>query len=270
MKIFVLSAFIATFLYMNMLYSQTSQEVSNYKFRYVQNEAFGFGEVLQYKVGYKFITAGYGGFKIMPDPVNKFGRNCYDIRFDVKSLKSLEFLYKIHNQFRSVVDVGGLFSWQHEERVREGRYKRDFQVHFDQVNNRAFVPKKDTSYPTSEYVHDIISAFYYVRTLDLNRMKRDSVFFLDNFVKDTVYKLGVRVVGKETVKVEAGTFRCIIIEPLLVDGGLFKNEGRISIWLTDDARKIPVKVASRILIGSVEVELIKYSGIRGPVNARIQ
>jgi hypothetical protein len=68
----------------------------------------------------------------------------------------------------------------------------------------------------------------------------------------------VRILGRESITVEAGTFRCIAIEPLVVEGGLFKNDGRIVIWLTDDARKMPVKVATKVLIGSIDVELKQF------------
>jgi hypothetical protein len=241
---------------------------SNQKnFRYVANEAYGFGERLEYKVGYKFITAGTGYFHIMPEPVMVNNRQCYDVRFQVKSLESLDWLYRVRDQYRSVIDVGGIFPWEFEQRIREGNYKRDFTAKFDQFNNLAIVGNK--SYEVPEYVHDIVSAFYYVRTLDLKSFKKDSVFYLKNFFDDTTYNLGVRIKGRETIEVDAGKFRCIVIEPMVVEGGLFKSEGNIFVWLSDDERKIPVKVATRIPIGFVEAKLTRFSGLRGPLSAKI-
>ncbi len=243
---------------------------SDFQFRTVKNEAYDFGEELYYKVGYKFITAGYGYFKIMPEPVYKFGRKCYDIQFQVKSLKSLEFLYKVRDRYRTFLDVEGIFPWHFEQHIREGNYKRDFEATFDQVRNIAYVPKKDTAYEVPPYVHDIVSAFYFVRTLDLKNMKKDSVFFLENFFDDTTYRLGVKIRGRQTIEVDAGKFKCVVIEPLVVEGGLFKSEGSILIWVTADDRKIPVKVGTKILIGYVGAELTKYKGIRGPLKAKIK
>lgn len=240
-------------------------------FRYVPNEAYGFGERLEYKVGYKFITAGYGYFEILPEPITRYGRKCYDIRFQVRSRKELEFLYKVKDYYRTVLDIGGIFPWEFEQHIREGKYKRDFYASFDQVNNKAIVQhkKKDKYYDTPEYVHDIVSAFFYVRTMDIGSMPKDTVFFLQNFYKDTTYQLGVRIRGKQTVEVDAGKFRCVVVEPMVVEGGLFKSEGKILIWLTDDERKIPVKVATKILIGYVGAELIRYRGLRGPIDAKL-
>lgn len=245
----------------------TAQDSSKKVFRYVPNEAFGFGEKLDYSVGYKFITAGTGHFHIQPEPVIRNGRKCYDVRFMVKSLESLDWLYRVRDQYRTVLDVAGIFPWEFEQRIREGNYRRDRKAFFDQENQTAKV--KNKTYPTSEYVHDVVSAFYYVRTLDIGKFPKDSVFSLPNFVDDSTYTLAVKIRGRETIKVDAGTFRCVVIEPMVVEGGLFKSEGTILIWVSDDERKIPVKVATKIPIGFVEAKLTKYSGLRGSLDSRL-
>lgn len=248
-----------------MLISQDSKKKS---FRYTPNEAFGFGEKLEYDVGYKFIVAGKGSFHIQPEPILRNGRKCYDVRFQVKSLESLDWLYRVRDQYRTVLDVAGIFPWEFEQRIREGGYKRDAKAFFDQENQIATTGKKTLSTP--EYVHDIVSAFFYVRTLDIGKFPKDTVFYLSNFVDDTTYTLGVKIRGKEVTKVDAGTFKCVVIEPLVVQGGLFKSEGNILVWVTDDDRKIPVKVASKIPIGYVEAKLTSYSGLRGSLDSKIK
>lgn len=236
-------------------------------FRYTPNNAFGFGEKLEYEVGYKFIKAGTGYIQVLPDPVVKYGRKCYDVQFSVHSLKSLEWIYKVRNKYSTLLDVGGIFPWEFNQKNREGNYKRDFKAVFDQFHNKAVT--KDTVYDVPENVHDVVSAFFYVRTMDLQNMRKGDKFYLKNFYDDSTYNLGVEVMGRETIDVKAGKFKCVVIKPLVVEGGLFQNEGHIYIWLTDDERKIPVKVATKILIGYVGAELVKYSGVRGSIDAKI-
>lgn len=236
------------------------------KLRSLSNKAYSFGETLNYKVGYKFITAGTGSFQIMPSPVYRNNRKCYDIRFQVRSLPSLEGLYKVLDRYRTVLDMEGIFPWEFEQNVREGNYKKDYKASFDQNNHTAKVGTK--MFDVTPYVHDIVSAFYFVRTLNLHDMKNGSVFYLKNFFDDSTYSLGVKIHRRETIDVEAGKFRCIVIEPLVQKGGLFKNEGNIFIWVTDDDRKIPVKVATKIIIGYVGAELTSYSGNNGPVDSK--
>lgn len=245
-----------------------AETVSQQNLRYLPNEAYGFGEKFEYDVQYGFIKAGEGTMQIMPKPVKVRGRECYDVRFEARSLRSLEFLYKVINTYRSIVDVNGIFPWMFEQSIRENKYKYDFQAKFDQFNQIAYVDKKQ--YPVPEYVHDVISAFYYVRTLDLSSKKAGSLINLRNFWKDSTFTLGVRVHKKAVVKVPAGTFKCVVVEPVDIQGGLFKNIGSIMIYLTDDDRKMPVKVATKILIGEVTAELVRFRGLRGPLNSRVE
>ncbi|GBD07443.1 hypothetical protein HRbin21_01270 [bacterium HR21] len=236
--------------------------------RWVPNEAFGFGERLEFDVKYRFITAGTAFFQIAPQPLYRHGRPCYDIRFEVRSVPALDWLYRVRDTYRTVVDVAGLFPYEFEQRLREGNYRRDFTARLDHAACRAYT--SDGDFPIPRHVHDIVSAFYYVRTLNLSAMPRDTVIRLQNFYGTKTYDLGVRIHGKQIVTVAAGTFRCVVVEPLVVEGGLFKSEGRILIWLSDDERKIPVKVATKVLIGTIDAELTGYSGLRGPLLAKLR
>lgn len=233
----------------------------------VANEAFGVGEELFYNVSYKSIIAGTGSFRIGRQMVERNGVPCYDINFEVQSLKSLEWIYRLKNTFRTLVDIQYLLPKYCEQHNREGNYRRDFWAEFDHKACKARTSEGEFGIESN--THDVVSAFFYVRTLNLKTKQRGDVITLKQFSDRQVYDLVVRVLGRQTVSVEAGTFQCIVIEPLVREGGLFKNEGRILIWLTDDDRKVPVKVSSKILIGSVDVELTMYKGLRGPLAAKI-
>lgn len=240
---------------------QSTKSSKDFKFRSVPNNAFDYGERLDYKVTYSFVTAGTGYFKILPKPVYRAGgRECYDIRFQVASLKSLEWIYRVKDSYRTVLDAKGIFPWQFEQHTREGNYSKDINAYFDQINNYAYV--EDKKYSVIPYVHDIVSAFFYTRTQDLHSMPKGTVFYLNNFFDEKAFDLGVKINGRQTVEVEAGKFRCIVVEPLVIEGGLFKSEGEILIWLTDDENKMPVKVTTKIMIGYVASELTGYSGLR--------
>ena len=235
--------------------------------RYVTNEAFGFGERLEYSVGYKFITAGYAVFQVGKEPVLVNDHQCYDIRFDVASLASLEFLYKVRDRYRTMVDIDGLFPWRFEQTIREGGFSKDFAASFDQTDHHAITTEGTFKIPP--FVHDVVSALYHVRTHDLRSMKKGDVIQMHNFFDRETHELQIRVLGRQQIEVEAGIFNTIVIEPIIKQGGLFKSDGRILIWLSDDERKIPVKVSSKILIGSVDAELTAYKGLRGPLTSKV-
>jgi hypothetical protein len=119
-------------------------------------------------------------------------------------------------------------------------------------------------------VYDAVSALYFVRTLDFSQKRPGEKIYLKNFYKDSTYQLAVKFLGYQQVDVDAGTFNCLLVEPLMKEGGLFKSEGRIIIWMTNDERKIPVKVSSKVVIGSIDAELREYSGINGPIKSKVE
>lgn len=237
------------------------------RLRTVHQSAFNAGERLVFDVGYSFITAGEAVMSI-PRTDTVFGRPVYEVIFTVNSTPTFSWIYKVEDRYETFLDVQGMFPWRFTQKVREGSFRRDFSAWFDQVKNIAYANDKQYSIPP--YVHDAVSAFYYVRTLDYSKSRVGEKMFLQNFFKDSTYSLAVKFLGRQRIDVDAGTFNCIIVEPLMKEGGLFKSEGRVIIWLTDDERKIPVKVSTKVVVGSIEAELREYSGINGPIGAKVR
>jgi hypothetical protein len=236
--------------------------------RYVPNTAYGLGEKFTFDVSYGFITAGEATMAIDPQIAVMADRPCFHVRFDVASKQSLEWLYRVHDHYDTYIDIDGIFPWKFEQHVREGGYSRDFSADFDQVKNIANT-SENRSLPIAPFSHDILSAYYGVRALDLKSMRKGDQVILQNFYKDHSNELVVRILGRQQVEVPAGTFNCVVIEPLVKEGGLFKSEGRILIWLSDDDRKIPVKVSTKVVIGAIDAELTSYSGTRGPIDGKV-
>jgi len=235
--------------------------------RRVPNEAFGVGERLVFDVSYGIITAGEAVMSI-PSVDTVSGRFCYHVEFAVNSLPTFSWIYRVEDRYSTFIDTEAIVPWKFEQHIREGSYKRDFIASFDQIHHVALTTEGE--HPIPPYVHDIMSAFYYTRTLDFSASQPGDVITLHNFFKDTTFELGVKFLGRQELEVKAGTFRSIVIEPLVKEGGLFKSEGRIVIWLTDDEQKIPIRVNTKVLIGSIDTELREYSGLAGPVRGRVK
>ncbi|MGA7160131.1 MAG: DUF3108 domain-containing protein [Bacteroidota bacterium] len=233
----------------------------------VSQHAFSVGERLVFDVGYGFITAGEAIISI-PGYDTIAAHQCYKVMFQVNSTPTFSWFFEVRDRYETYLDVDGIFPWRFEQHVKEGHYRRDFTADFDQLNHIAKTSEKQ--YPIPPKVQDIMSAFFFARTLDYSQMAIGDKIHLHNFFKDSTYDLDVKFMGRETIKVEAGQFKCIIIEPLAKEGGLFKSDGRVLIWLSDDDRKIPVKISTKVLIGSINSELRDYSGINGDLKARIK
>jgi hypothetical protein len=262
---------LAIFVSSNLLFGQGSIDTTKLSgMRIVSNDAFSYGERLSFEISYGFLTAAEAFMNISPSPVPFHGRDTYEINFDVNSRSSFDLIYKVRDNYKSFIDAKGIFPWRFEQHVREKDYSRDFDINFNQVNHTVMTKlgseeKQFDNVP--EYVHDIISAFYYARTLDYRNSKDGDIVTAQYFYRDGVYPLDIRFKGREEVDVAAGEFRTIIVEPGLKEGFTSKTSD-ITIWLTDDDRKIPVKVRMKIVIGSLVAELTNYSGLNGPLGAK--
>jgi len=238
---------------------------SKQEFRKIENKAFKLGEKLTFDVNYGFVTAGIAEYSI-PKIVKLAGRDVYNVVFNVSSLSAFNPFFKVHDHYETYIDVEGIFPWRFEQHIREGGYSNDFSAFFDQRKGKA--KTSEGSYDIPKYVHDIVSALYLTRTFDYSKLKDGDKVHLENFYKDKTYPLDILFKGRETVSVKAGKFDCIILEPLVQEGGLFKSEGKIVVWLTNDELKIPVKVKTKVIIGSIDAELSGYAGLAGELKAK--
>ena len=238
----------------------------NKEFRVVENKAFKEGEKLTFDLNYGFVTAGIATMEI-PRIKRISGRDAYHVTFEVNSVPSFDMFYKVRDRYETYIDVEGLFPWRFEQHIREGGYTRDFSAFFDQ--RKGIAKTSEGEYQIPLYVNDIMSAFYFARTIDYTSMEIGDLIHLQNFYKDKVYDLDVKYHGKETIEVPAGKFDCFIVEPLVKEGGLFKHEGNIIVWLTDDELKLPVKVRTKIIVGYVEAKLTNYEGLAGKLTSKL-
>lgn len=220
--------------------------------RYIDNVAFGLGEHLKFDITYGFITAGYATMSV--DKLIEFeNRPCYRIVTTANSNSFFSSFYNVDDRVESIIDAIGLFSWRFEKNLKEGKYRAIRKFSFDQRNHKALYNNDTTTVPP--YVQDALSVFYFVRTQDL---KVGESVFVDHYNDGKLYPMEIKVLKKETITVPAGTFECLVIEPLMQSVGVFKHEGKLKVWLTNDRLRLPVLMKSKVLVGSIAAELTSY------------
>lgn len=213
---------------------------------------FGVGEKLVFNVQYGIINAGEASLEIRNiSYVDSIP--CYNIVSNARTNDVFSKFYKVRDRFVSLMDTTDLVSLQYEKHLREGKHKADESVRFDQKAHEAHYENRVEGIPPR--TQDVLSAMYYVRTLPL---KVGHSIALANHTNGKNYPLVIKVLGKERVSVEAGTFDCLVVEPFLQAPGLFRQKGRLTVWVTDDKHKIPVLMRSKVVIGSVSAVLKSY------------
>ena len=220
--------------------------------RFVENVAFGVNEKLSFDINYGFVNAGMATMEVVA-LIEYESRPCYQIITKAKSNKFFSSFYKVEDRVESIVDAIGLYSWRFEKNLREGSYRSDRMYSFNQRENLVYYNKDTTE--VAPYVQDALSIMYYIRTQDL---KVGESFFIDNYIDGKKYKTEIKTIKKETIKVDAGSFDCILVEPLMQSVGVFKHSGKLKVWLTDDRLKMPVLMKSKVLVGSISAELTDF------------
>ena len=247
-------------------------QIQGQRVRTVKNSSFVRGEKLTFKVYYHSaitgnVTAGIGTISVTDDNRKFNNRDTYHIVATGKSSGVFNLFFKVDDRFESYVDEDGIFPWLFTRRTREGGYKKDDEVKFYHFSGSAVSRKAITHIPIN--VQDILSSFYFARTLNAATIKPGDVINLPFFLDDSVYFSKVKFFGRETIKTALGRIRCLKLKPLLAKGKVFKEEYPMTLWISDDDNKIPVMAESAVIVGSVKMELINFSGLLNPFSSKV-
>ena len=238
-------------------------------YRSVPNKSFKAGEMIEYRLHYGFITAGEGTVETSPDLVKINNRPCYRVTVSGKTSGAFDAMYKVRDTWRSFVDTGAFVSQRFYWDIHEGKYTKEETVYFDHINRKIRSEEKNEA--TREFdkvpqnLQDIISGYYYLRNVDFSKMKDDEVLPVKGFFDDKYFDFKVKYKGKEVVKTKFGKINCLKLIPIMPKNELFDGEGSVSFYVTDDLNKIPVKVAAKMFIGSIEVDIKGYKNNRYPL-----
>lgn len=237
------------------------------EFRKVPNETFLPGEFLKYRVYYDSwmtanLTAGYGTMQIDTGLAITNGRETYHITVTGNSAGLFTLFYKVRDRFETYMDREAMMPLKFIRRTHEGSYRRDDDVTFDQVRHIAQSRRDKVMIPPN--THDIVSAFYFVRTLNFDTAEINDAYYLDFFLDDSIYHSEIIFLGREWVDTGFGEIYCMKFKPRVAVGEIFQEPYPMELWVSDDRNKIPVLMRSAVFIGSVKIELIEYRGLRYP------
>jgi hypothetical protein len=232
--------------------------------RKVKNTAFKSGEKLTYKVHYGWMDAGEAVIEIKNSPWTFEGRDAYHVVGTGRSLGAFDWFFKVRDRFESYIDKDGIFPYRFIRDCDEGGYiiKQDYVFH---PKKKAMKTHDKKEFATPEFVQDMISAFYYARTLDFSKAKIGDTFTVTTVVDGEIWPLRIKYMGTETIKVRLGKFECMKFVPVVQEGRIFKNENDLNVWITNDKNRIPLLVQSKILVGSIKMEVTDYQGLANPI-----
>lgn len=235
-----------------------------YDLRSVENNAFEAGEILEYKLAYGPISAGTAKLEVKNTDLEIKGREMYHIVGTGRSNAAFDWFFKVRDRYETYLDVEGVFPWLFIRRINEGGYKKSQDYQFFQ--GKGNVKTQDGKYfEVPHGIQDMISAFYFARTIDFSNAEIGQIFQFDSFVDEEIYPLRIKYAGKETVEIGMGTYRCMVFHPAVQEGRIFSSDEDLTVYISDDKNKIPLLARAKILVGSIRMELIDYENLANPI-----
>jgi hypothetical protein len=234
--------------------AQTASALDRYVSFPVTPVPFGVGERMEYKVSYG-VFGGVGNGSIEVAAVDTMhGHPSYRIEM---RLKGGVLFAKVNDVSQSWLDVDQLFSRRFDQNVHQVRYKRHRIIDF--LPDRGIWQRvnKDESGPlATRQPLDDLSFLYHVRTIPL---EVGQSYTIPRYYKDEGNPVILQVLRREEVTIPAGTFRTIVVRPIIKTDGMFSEGGEAEVFLTDDELRLPVQLKTKLSIGTINLELISWT-----------
>jgi len=225
--------------------------------RVIVNKSFSFGERVEYRVHYGFINAAEARVEIAKNLSVVNNKPCFKINVTGRTTGAFDLISRVRDNWRSYVDTVAIVPQMFYRSIQENKYRKEETVVFNHDKDQATstVKEETKTFKTPNNIHDIISGYFYLRTINFDRVPEGEVIEVPTFFDGEVYKLRIRYVGKDVIKTKFGKIKVLRLNPLIPDNKLFKGEGAVKLWVSDDINRIPLKAEVELAIGSLEMDI---------------
>lgn len=218
------------------------------------DNVFAGGETIDFNLVWLGVTGGGMRMTIGPDPTNPYR---YRITSIAQSSSSFGYIFKVRDAITSLVARDDFTTERYEKHLNERGKKKDDVTTIDPATHTAATrvrPGKNTRvFPVTRPIFDPVSLVYHLRQFDL---EPGSAPKFTVFADGKTYALEAQVTGRETIGTPLGTFKTVVVEPRMQGGGLFSDDdGKLTIWFSDDERRIPVRIRTDLKVGSITASI---------------
>ena len=231
-----------------------------------QKSAFGSGEWFKFKMSYSgWMKAGEATMKVNEKFLNN--KRVYHVVGKGKTTGPVGWFFKVKDRYESYFDTETGLPYKFVRDINEGGHTKKLEIDFDQTNRKAYInnikKKKKTVEDTEVGVQDMVSAFYYLR----NNYNTDSIqtgdeVSLNMFFDSENFKFKLKFLGRETIRTKFGKVKCLKFRPYVMAGRVFKEEESLTLWVSADENKIPLRLKADLAIGSLRADLEAYKGLK--------
>lgn len=231
--------------------------------------AFKDGEWFEFRIHYGLFNASRVTLGIAADTLNQVP--VFHAKGYGRTTGLARLIYKVEDHYQSYFgQEDGLPRWFLRD-IDEGGYTKNLEIRFDHSKKIAHIndkkKKKKSSHVIKDNVQDLLSAFYYIRNFySTSSLKKGDAIRLNMFFDEENYLFKLRCLGRETIETSFGKVSCLKLRPYVQSGRVFSEQESVTLWVSDDQNKIPIKIRADLKVGAIECDLENFKNLQHPFN----
>lgn len=232
-------------------------------------KAFVAGEHLVYRLHYGFLNASYASFSLEETTLDSLRVN--HVVAKGKTTGFASWFFKVDDRYESYFTKDQHLPLKFIRKVNEGGYTMDLEVDFKPDEKKAVLKDlkrdKEFHFDYKNNLQDIISGLYFLRNApSLNQMNIGDFFEMDMLYDDDgIFSFKLEFLGPDTLKTTFGKVPCLKFRPYVQSGRVFKEQESITLWVSNDQNRIPIRIQANILVGSIKADIDTYKGLSNPL-----
>ena len=235
---------------------------------YAQEAAFQDGEWFRFRISYSgWWKAGEATLSVTNETLK--GKPVYHVKGKGVTTGMTKLFFGVEDYYETYIDKKKTLPYRFIRKIDEGGHTKDKIIDFNQQSNVATVNDKKhnevKTFQTEPNIHDMVSAFYYLRnSIDSENLKDGDETVINMFFDQENFKFKLKFLGREEVKTKFGKVKALIFRPYVQAGRVFKEKESLTVWISDDQNKIPLQIKADLAVGSLKADIEAYKGLKHP------
>lgn len=240
--------------------------LSTTAFAQKRNPAFKSGEWLKFRIHYGFLNASYATLHLSTDKIDSIP--VYHVVGRGQTTGFASIFFKVDDTFESYFDRYDGKPYRFIRKTNEGGYTKDIEIDFNYNDDKAVLTDNKSGNVQDFSVHnniqDLLSAAYHLRNrYEIDDFEVGQSINMDMlFDDDGIFKFKLKFLGKEVIRTKFGKVECLKFRPLVQSGRVFKEKESLTLWVSNDLNKIPVRIKADLAVGSLKADLDAFNGLR--------
>ncbi len=231
-----------------------------------EKTAFQDGEWFKFRMSYSgFLKAGNATLTVDETTLN--GKQVYHVVGKGWTTGAIKWFFKVKDRYESYFDKQTGLPYKFIRKIDEGGHTKDIEIDFDHKKRQAHVENKKHNtkkvIATEKDVQDMVSAFYFLRNnYKTESIKEGDMVSLNMFFDEENFNFKLKFLGRETIDTEFGKVKTLIFRPYVMAGRVFKEQESLTLWVSADENKIPLKIKADLAVGSLRADLEAFKGLK--------